>query len=199
MEAMTALVDIVTVFHNARNHAEHESLRAAVVTHEGDRVQFVAVDNRLENRGFSRASNLGAKEGAAPIVGFVNPDAVIQGPFVAAVQRAFDDPDVAITGCRFGKANRELRIWGCREWVCGAAMFVQRAWFEEVGGFDEGYHWGWEDTALCRTAQARGRKVRAIELPIVHSSPAVDSPEDVHFKNYWFRAGSERFYRQWPR
>jgi N-acetylglucosaminyl-diphospho-decaprenol L-rhamnosyltransferase len=191
-------MDVVTVFHNERNYAQHLDLCRAIEQWEGHRVNVVVVDNRVDNRGFARACNLGAKEGTAPCLGFLNPDAVVSGPFVDQVIEALRNPEVVITGCRFDKPAHELRIWGCREWVCGAAMFVRRAWFEATGGFHEGYTWSWEDSDLVRRAEQQGLQVRPIVLPITHQSPSWESPEDAAYKRRHFDEGARLFRARWP-
>jgi GT2 family glycosyltransferase len=195
---MTARADFVTVFHNERNHAEQQRLRASLLTHEPDGgYTYISVDNRVHNRGFAGGCNAGAfAPGAdAPVIGFLNPDALITGPFLAAVERAL--ANAVITGCRYGKADRELHIWGVTDWVCGAAMFVRRSWFAGVGGFDTQFVWGWEETDLIRQAQAQGLRCQSIDLPIEHSSPAEDNNTDAAYKRAHFQQGAQRFYRKW--
>jgi GT2 family glycosyltransferase len=191
-------MDVVTVFHNERNHSQHLDLCRAVERWEGDRVNIVTVDNRVENRGFARACNVGAKEGTAPCLGFLNPDAVVLGPFVDQVVETLRNPGVVITGCRFDKPAHELRIWGCRDWVCGSAMFVWRDWFHTVGGFHEGYVWGWEETDLVRQAEKEGLLVRSLALPITHQSPATETLEDAAYKRRHFEDGARLFRARWP-
>lgn len=195
-------VDIITVFHNETNRAQHLELEKAIEKHhpEGD-WRFIALDNTEENRGFAKACNDGVLHSGegAPIIGFLNPDAKIEGPFMGAVEAALSDDRVAITGCRFGKPDRELKIWGVKQWVCGAAMFVRRDWFERVKGFDLQFVWGWDDTDLCRKAESMNLLVRPIELPISHSSPDVDLPQDARYKQLHFDQGQRRYYSKWGR
>jgi GT2 family glycosyltransferase len=200
---MTAplIADLVTVFHNDTNHAQHIELRDAIGRHEPlGGYRFIAVDNRTTNRGFARACNLGALGvGAdAPIIGFLNPDLEVHGPFLDKVAATINDR-VVIAGERFGKAHHELAFWGVQDWVCGAAFFVQRTWFEAVHGFDEQFEWAWEETDLIRQAQADSRTCRSIPLPVKHGSPDVDSPTDVQYKRTHFQRGSQRFYSKWGR
>lgn len=192
-------IDIVTVFHNETNYAQHLSLFEAIRLHEGSDAMLIGVDNRSENRGFSKASNLGATRGSAPIVGFLNPDLVVKGPFLDRVESVLADPHVVITGERFGKPQWELDVWGCRDWACGAAFFVERDWWEESGGFDERFVWGWEESDLIRRTQRAGRVTRSIQLPFHHASPDVDTPVDAEYKRTNFERGAKLFYEKWPR
>jgi len=43
--------------------------------------------------------------------------------------------------------------------VMGAALFISRRLFEEVGGFFEGYRNGWEDVDLCLQIREKGYKI----------------------------------------
>jgi N-acetylglucosaminyl-diphospho-decaprenol L-rhamnosyltransferase len=195
---MTAALDVVTVFHNDRNHDWAWQLHDMLVEHETpSRLTFNLVDNSIVNRGFAKACNLGAAKGDAPLIGFLNPDAQISGPFLDDVIEAFGDPAVAIAGNDFGKPEREVRAWGLQHWVCGAAMFVRRTFFEEVGGFDERYVWSFEDTDLCRQAEDAGRIVRPMSLPIEHESPAENSAEDARYKRANFALAHAAYYAKW--
>lgn len=194
-------VDIVTVFHNETNYRLQLDLRARIAMHEPDGgYRFIAVDNRTNNRGFARACNLGARhpDADAPVIGFLNPDIEIDGPFIDDATSAVNDQTV-IAGCRFDKPAGELRQWGVRDWVCGAAMFVWRPWFEAVGGFDEQFTWSWEETDLIRQAESQGLECRSIGLPIRHASPARNSDEDERYKRTHFERGSLRYFRKWGR
>lgn len=194
-------VDLVTVFHNETNHVQQQKLRRHIAALEPNGgYRFIAVDNRVTNRGFAKACNVGAfhPEATAPIIGFLNPDVHIDGPFLDLVIATINDTTV-ITGCRFDKADEELSAWGVKDWVCGAAFFVQRRWFTAVGGFDEQYVWAWEETDLVRQAESQSLVVRPIPLPIRHSSPSVDTASDARYKYTHFTRGAQRFYRKWGR
>ena len=51
---------------------------------------------------------------------------------------------------------------GTVDWVSGACMFVRRAAFDEVDGFDARYFLYWEDADLCRRLRARGHEIRYV-------------------------------------
>jgi GT2 family glycosyltransferase len=194
-------IDFVTVFHNETNHAMLETLRARLDAHEPDGgYRFIAVDNRTINRGLARARNLGAfhPDADAPVIGFLNPGVEIEGPFINSVLGVIGEPTV-ITGCRFGKSDEELEHWGVSDWVCGAALFVQRRWFKDVGGFDEQFVWSWEDTDLIRQAERQGLQCRSIPLPIRHHSPIDDTAQEARYKLSNFNLGAQRYNRKWMR
>ena len=187
----------MTVFHNERNFQQANELEDALKAHADRDFVLWKVDNREENRGFSKGCNYGAAMGHQPILGFLNPDVEIRGPFLGAVEQALEDPQVVITGERFGKCQSELRTWGVIDWVCGAAFFVRRKWFAQVGGFDTQFVWGWEETDLIRKAQDHGKITRSISLPIHHESPHEETPTDFAYKRKHFNEGADRFYRKW--
>jgi GT2 family glycosyltransferase len=196
---MTLRADFVTVYHNDTTFELHKQLRAALLQHEpAGGYTFIGVDNRRNNRGFAAGCNQGAFVGdaTAPIIGFLNPDVRVSGPFLDTVTAALTPP-VVITGCRYHKPQHELANWGVRDWVCGAAFFVSRSWFTSVGGFDTQFVWSWEETDLIRQAEAQGKQCRSIFLPIEHDSPKENSQKDARYKQYHFNQGQQRFYRKW--
>lgn len=190
------MIDIVTVYYDDQTEMDALELRDAVLKFD-EISAFHAVSNKEINRGFAKACNIGAASGSSPIIGFLNPDTQIFGDFTAQVISQIMS-GVTITGERFGKPERELRMWGCKDWVCGAAFFVERKWFESVGGFDERFVWSWEETALIRLAQEQGKKVKSIELPLQHESPSYNSPKVSEYKNRWFEHGQKIFYKEFP-
>lgn len=192
-------IDIVTVFHSELNRLQATELHEAILSHEPNGWRFITVDNRENNRGFSKGCNWGAfhPRAKAPVIGFLNPDTVVSGPFIDDVLAALEPDSTVITGCRFDKPENELRIWGCRDWVCGAAFFVKRDFFTSCGGFDEGYVWSWEETDLIRQAQAAGRRVKSISLPLSHESPSEQSEEDADYKRHHFEMSRRRFNSKW--
>lgn len=194
-------IDIVTVFHDLVTEKEatvtHRCLRALQLDPMRPvGLNLIRVSNRRVNRGFAPACNLGASYGTAPVIGFFNPDVKVDAPFATRVIQTFDeDPNLVIAGNRFGKPARELKSWGLTEWVCGAAMFVRRSWWEITGGFDPKFEWAWEETDLIFRAQSEGRGVRDLRLPIRHASPlpGVDPPNVASYKEQRFEAGRQRY------
>lgn len=198
---MTVNIDLVTVYHNEHTLHQHLLVRDAIAKCEPDGgYRYIGVDNRINNRGFAAACNLGAfhPDATAPVIGFLNPDVNILGPFIARVRAQLRGP-VVITGCRFDKPDRDLHLWGVTNWVCGAALFVDRKWFQAVGGFDTQFVWAWEETDLIRQAEDQGLQCQSIELPIHHESPTEDNATDATYKRYHFDQGQKRFARKWGR
>lgn len=189
-------MDIVTVYHNETNFLQSVELNKRLLVLEED-FTFNLIDNSIENRGFAKACNIGASRGDHEVIGFLNPDVEVDGPFFAAVEEAFSEEDVVITGSNHGKSQREVRAWGLNNWVCGCTMFVRRDWWDSVGGFDERYFWSYEDTDLCRQAERDGKKVLPIDIPIRHESPSENSPEDTLIKQRSHALAHAAFCTKW--
>lgn len=193
-------VDLVTVFHSDKNRRQALELEDELFQHHGDDEHWtlIGVDNRIENRGFARGCNVGAADGKAPIIGFLNPDLRVKGEFLSLIRKTLVG-NVQVTGSRFGKSHLEYqRIWGCHEWVCGACFFVRRDWWEKLGGFDERFVWGWEETDFIRRTQRERGLVVALDVPVEHESPHDDDPADIRYKNLHFNNGARLFYERWP-
>lgn len=191
-------IDLVSVFHNDHNYKMWADLVQQVYVHESpDRVEVYGVDNRVENRGFSKGCNIGSLWGEAPVIGFVNPDAKCLGPFVDTVMSVLQPEDVVVTGHRFGKQQYELNAWGVQDWVCGACFFVERDWFMKLGGFDEVYVWGWEETDFIRRTEMNGKRVVSVDLPFYHESPNTNNAQDIAYKRKHFEVGATKFKERW--
>lgn len=191
--------DLVTVFHNEDNYQLHLELFEAIQANEpAGGYRLIGVDNRRVNRGFAPACNIGAfhPDAQAPVIGFLNPDVRVKGPFLQTAVSTLSGNTV-ITGCRFGKPDRELKIWGVRNWVCGATLFVTRKWFTSVGGFDTQFVWAWEETDLIRRAEAAGLVCQPCDLPLHHESPPDQSAEDAAFKQRHFERGAQIYRGKW--
>lgn len=193
--------DLVTVYHSDHYRELRDKLFASIRSHESaGGYRLIGVDNRRNNRGFAQGCNLGAFHPAAdaPVIGFLNPDLTVNGPFLDAVASTLNSSTV-ICGSRFGKSDRELNIWGVHDWVCGAALFVLRSWFTQVGGFDTQFTWSWEETDLIRQAQRQGRRCQSISLPFHHASPEENSPKEIAYKRFHFDRGATRYHQKWGR
>ena len=82
--------------------------------------------------------------------------------------------------------------------VTAACMLVRRTDFDAVGGFDEGYVYGWEDLDLCFKLRELGQKiVVAGTAALWHEEFGTQStlPHQVRRVNY--RANSRRFLDRW--
>lgn len=189
-------IEVVTVFHRPRNRSQAEDLVAQVTEHEPD-VKVHVWNNMKHNHGFAKGCNLGARDVTSPIIGFINPDAIVEGPFVKEVTTALSDPEVVICGNRYEKSPRELKIWKVKHFVCGACFFVDKEWFDSVGGFDERYVWSHEELDLIRQAETQGKGVRELRLPISHRSPVDDDRQDKDYKRKHFNHAAKQYVKKW--
>ena len=192
-----AVLDIVTVPYTPLNHIQARDLIQAVRERYAFTVCCVSVSNRVHNRGFAKGCNLGAANCNAPIIGFLNPDVTIEGPWLETVVSAFEDPDLVIAGNGFNKPANELRYWRVSTFICGAVFFVRRTWFTHVGGFDEGYVWSHEELDLIKRAETTGLGVRELNLPISHASPVSDTDDVSEYKRTNFEAGRQYYRAKW--
>jgi GT2 family glycosyltransferase len=190
-------IHVVTVVHNDRNTQQAKDLIDALDDHLTVPYSITIVDNSITNRGFARACNLGAQRSDEPIIGFLNPDLHVDGDFGPAILQALARADVEVAGERFGKPNNELKHWGIREFVCGAAFFVVRRWWDELGGFDERFVWSHEETDFIRRTEERGRHAVAVSLPVRHESPSDDSPADAAYKQKYFDRSARLYREKW--
>lgn len=135
----------------------------------------VRLEHDPSNPGFGAGCNALAAASAATHLLFLNPDAeLITWPW-----SDLDPPPIgAIVGPMMVDSGDPGRHWGSdyrvrdeirrgwlrrtppaptgRGFVSGAAMLVDRASFERVGGFDEGYFLFYEDIDLCLRANELG-------------------------------------------
>jgi len=148
----------------------------------------VKYQRQATNVGFARANNLGARLSEATRLLFLNNDTLVQPGWLSemvAVGRA--DPSVGIVGIKqlfpytdriyhtgivFGPEGRPEHLYPHleaslpqvnkqREYqaVTGACLLIDRALFDDCGGFDESYLNGYEDVDLCLRVRQRGKKV----------------------------------------
>lgn len=192
----SGLIEIVTVFHNQQNKALTTEL-VDTLNYAEPGMKVHAVDNTKTNRGFAKACNLGAAWCKAPIIGFLNPDVQVVSPFSGRVVAAFKDASLAIAGNGYSKPQRECRIWRINTFICGACLFVDRAWFESVDGFDERFVWSHEETDLIRRAEKEGRGVRELQLPILHIPQGGESEVDKKYKRHHFHRGARLYREKW--
>lgn len=192
------IFDIVTVYHNEDNQRLADKLEFSLKHFHYGSFNLIKHSNMEQNLGFAKGCNVGASKGSAPYLGFLNPDVDVYGPIIDILMEAFD-AGADITGDDFGKPDAEKKIWGCSQWICGAAFFIRRSVWEELGGFDEAFVWGWEETDLIRRAQLKNFVVKAVELPIRHESPTYNSDEDHEYKNRHFNNGAAIFTKKWGR
>lgn len=154
--------------------------------------EVVIIEN-AENIGFGRANNLGAKKSKGETLFFLNNDTVIEDElFLEKILRFKKTNSLNITGPKILDFNRndvykkrKLTIdftgylgWG-REtfYIDGSAMFIDKADFQKIGGFDEKYFMYSEDIDLCWRAWLFGMKMEVCdEAVLIHFGGGSSEP-----------------------
>ena len=140
----------------------------------------------MSNLGFGAANNLAAKEAQGDVLLFLNPDTELLSDNISTVLDRFKTSEVAIIGSKLVLEDGNLQKWSFGQeltlgriflnkllgfsfdtvdkavavaWVSGTALFIRRAVFDELRGFDEHYFMYFEDVDLCRRARLAGGKV----------------------------------------
>lgn len=215
-------VSVVTVAYGAEPWLERSV--AASLASTGVVVEVVVVDNgctdgaveRLRdvdrvtvlepgaNVGFAEGCNLGAGLIRAPVVAFVNPDAIVEPTALRALVDALDAPDVGIATCSLRLADRpellnsagnEIHFLGLswsgsferpaseRDEPCdviaasGAGMAVRRDLWEELGGFVPEFFAYQEDAELSLRSWISGHRVVFVpDAVVVHRYEFSRSP-----------------------
>jgi spore maturation protein CgeB len=177
-----------------------------------------------ENLGFARACNAGAALAKGRYVVFLNNDTLPRPGWLAAMVVAAEvDPQVGVVGSRLlypdgtiqhagigfnadfepvhlhqgvpGDAPEVTRDHDC-EALTGACLLLPRAFFHELGGFDEGYRMYFEDVDLCLRARAAGRRVRyAAGSVLIHLERGSSASFGAAYKLN--RESRERFRARW--
>ncbi|CAN5213011.1 glycosyltransferase [soil metagenome] len=141
------------------------------------------------NLGFAAGCNLGVSSGTGEFVAFLNNDAKPDTAWIQAAVEAFEDPSIAAVASRvldldgrtvdfidagltwFGKGYKPFvgetaGSLGARAkdvlFGTGAAMFVRRSAYLELGGFDEQYFMFYEDVDFGWRLNLRGWRFRYV-------------------------------------
>jgi GT2 family glycosyltransferase len=183
------------------------------------------------NAGFGVANDLGVEKAKAQRIVFLNPDTVLLPGSLRQWSAAFDRlPKPALAGCpQVGHDGRPrkvgdlfpgpfdalgfVRTWRRKragahtvEWVTGAAVMIERATLDRIGGWGDRYWMYSEDVDLCRRAAEQGVGVFITDVPqIVHAHggatrrnariTAITKSEVVRSKHIY----AERWFRGLPR
>lgn len=152
------------------------------------------------NAGFGAACNLGAAQAATEFLLFLNPDATLMpdtlDQLVAAARRypaasamnpriAEEDGSAAFhrSSRLMPRAERMPRGWPAADTevtvLTGAALFVRRADFEAVGGFDPKIFLYHEDDDLSRRLRAERGSIMFIREALVQHRGGESSPRDA--------------------
>lgn len=176
------------------------------------------------NYGYGYANNRGAEVAQGELICLLNPDTYllssiapilqlfctrhsdIVGPQLVTVDHSIQQwsagTDMTLwelirshTGCA-----RSKKVWQAQEvteadWVSGAALFIRRALFEELQGFDETFFLYWEDIDLCRRArQNDARVLYCPQVQVQHISGASSSDKKQQKRHY--DASQDHYFRK---
>ncbi len=163
------------------------------------------------NQSFSRSMNWGIESGRSERVLLLNNDAVLEPGCVASMMEHSEQ----VVGCLILHSNGTVNHagvvvngtapehigrgdhaggWGhCErvEAVTFAVALVRRDAWEDVGGFDEQYWYGYEDTDLCLAVRSRGgqiavcRRARAIHDEFGTRTRENDYVNYLRFSRKW--------------
>ncbi len=148
------------------------------------------------NVGFGAGCNRGARETAAEVLVFVNPDTVVQPGAVDALARALEDPDVGVVQARLRLLERPevlnssgnvVHVSGLAwpggygdpadaliqpqeiAYASGAACAIRADVFRELGGFTEELFLYQEDLELSWRARLHGLRVLVVpDADVLH-------------------------------
>jgi GT2 family glycosyltransferase len=196
-----------------------------------ERAPRAAVLRTEANAGTAAAWNLAAAMTRAPLIATIHEDTQVRPGWLAALIAARDaDPRLRIVGPRLLLPDGTLQNDGWLLWsdgyvtgvhdssapgtsarttpravdlVSSAAMLVDRATLDAVGGFDERYHPAvYVEVDLCMTVRALGGVVASVpDVPVVHRTgamvregSALASPE---YRDHLIERNRLRFAAKW--
>ena len=199
-----------------------ESVDTILMAYPG--VRFI---RRKANLGFLRNCNEAAKEARGDWLLFLNSDVVV-GPQTLdrLLAAASEEPDVLVAGPKILYPNGRLQEAGCAlrpdatgamvglfepgdapgfagrrevDYVSGACLLVQRAFFESVGGFRDALAPAYaEDADLCLAARnAGGRVVYVPEAVVTHALSQSHDAVDPHYKTVRSITNQQKVMEAW--
>ncbi|MEI6395047.1 MAG: glycosyltransferase, partial [Verrucomicrobiota bacterium] len=183
LESIASTITIVTheiiVVNNGSTDGTADFLKAEAAA---GRLRTVS---NLENLGFAKACNQGAKAARGQYVLFLNNDTEVQAGWLEALVQAARRPQMGVVGAKLLYADGRIQHAGIGfindvpdhphrhapanapevnqfrelDMVTGACLLIRSELFGQLAGFDEAYRNGVEDIDLCLRARAAGWKV----------------------------------------
>jgi GT2 family glycosyltransferase len=83
------------------------------------------------------------------------------------------------------------------DWVTGACLFIRRAVYEQIGGFDEGFFMYSEELDYCRRARAAGWRVVYYPLAQVVHFEGKSSEQALPERHIRFQRSKIRYFRKY--
>jgi hypothetical protein len=156
----------------------------------------------MKTGSFAENCNQGAKIVETKYVVFLNDDTRIEDPagLFAAMKEATKKAD--IVGCRatYGvngtilKGKRIIPIMDTESkvrWPAGHCLMMTKATFKKLGGYDETFVNGCEDTDMFLRAEKMGMKIKTIDIAIEH----IGSQSEGRFAN--IKRNVMKFNKRW--
>ena len=166
----------------------------------------VSLVRSAQNIGFGRACNLGAARAESEFLLFLNPDARLETGALKALEREADmRPALGAANPLISDAKGRARLKmssvlpipdlqrpapdraGRMPVLSGAALFMPRAVFEEVGGFDPAIFLYHEDHEICCRIREAGHELWHLPSARVTHAQGTGSPRvaaTAHWKGY---------------
>lgn len=124
-----------------------------------------------KNLGFGAGHNLLAKKAQATYLLLLNPDVkVIEPNTIGRLVNGIQKFKAQVIGPRLITAKRRTQWWDHGHWrprkeparvlwVSGAVFFIEKTWFDRLGGFDENFFLYVEEEDLCWRLRKEGGSV----------------------------------------
>ena len=152
-----------------------------------------------QNIGYGRAANLGLEAVETPYALLINPDLIanteaVQGLLTHALN---DDTQTAIWGPASKKEDHGEIPPQPVNWISGCAMLFEMSKLRKIGYFDESIFLFFEETDLCRRANASGFTIKQcndIYFDHLLGEASTPSPAIEQLKNWHYGWSSSYFH-----
>lgn len=184
----------LTVVHNKNNDSAEYKKTALLLGKKKKQYGFDVVKTNSCGS-YSRNCNIGFKNTERAVVVFLNDDLeFIDGDWLDSMIDLLSDSKVGFAGPTLKTADMNDFGLARPYWISGACFAVRRALLIELGGWDEGYPFYWEETDLCEASHRKGLQNLRSNIFVIHHY--VDKyHEPWHIEN--FRYGEKRFKEKW--
>lgn len=120
-----------------------------------------------ENLGFGRANNVAAKAGKSEYIFFLNPDTKLEEDTLFEMKQEIEHSDESFGMWELRQKPYEHPklydiLTGETSWASGACFVIQRALFEQIGGFDKNIFMYAEDVDISWNVRMHGKKIKYI-------------------------------------
>ncbi len=133
----------------------------------------ISIIENQENVGFAKANNQGAAKAIGDYLFLLNSDTILNSNILVPMLNFYEGKkDIGILAPRLLNKDMSIQYYGSIlgrykylgdkprvvGFLSGAAMFIKRDLYMQVGGFDENYFFYNEDLDLCKTLTLKGYK-----------------------------------------